>query len=163
MKPYENLQKFDRLINNLKYQLRYSKNKKESDKILIGISEVRNSFNEFLNGYFYADVLETLILDLLLTKIKFDTEKANLKIYDLEAYLAEIGQIIKQGKNVKASELIDYLRIPYQNMTIKDYDKNQDLERASKIFKRIPTEEFFLNNIQELINILKSDICLIRS
>lgn len=162
MKPFENLQKLDRLINNLKYQLRYSKNKKESDKILIGISEVRNSFNEFLNGYFYVDVIETLIFDLLLTKIRLDTEKDNIKIYDLDAYLAEIGQIIKEGKNLKGTELISYLKIPYKNMTIKDFDKKQDLERATEIFKRIPKDDYFVKNLKEFVNVLKSDICLMR-
>ena len=160
MKPFENLQKFDRLIGNLKYQLKYSKNKKETDKLLIGILEVRNSFNEILNSSFYIDVIETLIFDLLLTKIRLDTKKDQTEIYDLDTYLANIGQIIKEGKDLKGSELISLLKLPYETMTIKDFEENDDLERTAKIFNRIPKNENFIKVLQEFTDILKSDIIL---
>ena len=164
MKPYDTLQNLDRTINNIKYQLKYSKNKNESESILKDLLKVRNEFNTFINDNLQADVLETLILDLILTKIKLESKLGENHIYDLNLYLGQLGEIIKEGKDLKASELISYLKAPYEKMIQIDFEEKEDLERVQRMMDKIPKNEYLLNTFQEFINILKTDIlCLTKS
>ena len=158
MKPYDTLQNLDRTINNIKYQLKYSKNKNESESILKDLLKVRNEFNTFINDNLQADVLETLILDLILTKIKLESKLGENHIYDLNLYLGQLGEIIKEGKDLKASELISYLKQPYNVMIEKDFEANQDMERVQRMMAKIPKTDRFLNILQEFVDILKTDI-----
>ena len=164
MKPYDTIQNLDRTINNIKYQLKYSKNKNESESILKELLKVRNECNTFINDNLQSDVLETLILDLILTKIKLESKLGENHIYDLNLYLGQLGEIIKEGKDLKASELISYLKAPYEKMIQIDFEEKEDLERVQRMMDKIPKNEYLLNTFQEFINILKTDIlCLTKS
>jgi len=160
IKPYQITQNLDRTINSLKYQLRYSKNKKEADKALNELTKVKKDLDFIFNNTFYTDILETLVLDLILTKIRLESKLEDKYIIDLNFYLASLGQIIKDGKDLKAAELISYLKLPYEKMMVEDFEERQDAERSKKILDRIPTDEKLLSVLDQFFNILKTDIKL---
>ena len=158
IKPYNLIQDLDRSINNVKYQLKYSKDKKASETVIKDLTKVRTEFNNMLNTELHADVLETLILDLILTKIKLESKLGENHIYDLNLYLGQLGDVIREGKDVKASELISYLKQPYNVMIEKDFEEKQDLERVQRMMAKIPKNDHFLNILQEFVDIIKTDI-----
>ena len=158
IKPYNLIQDLDRSINNVKYQLKYSKDKKAAETIVKDLTKVRMEFNNMLNTELHADVLETLILDLILTKIKLESKLGENHIYDLNLYLGQLGDVIREGKDVKASELISYLKQPYNVMIEKDFEEKQDLERVQRMMAKIPKNDHFLNILQEFVDIIKTDI-----
>ena len=160
IKPFEIIQSLDRVVNNIKYQFKFSKNKKESESIVKELTKARNDFNTILNNTFQSDALETLILELVITKIKLEYKSDDARVYDLELYLSQLSQIVKDGKDVKASELISVLKLPYEKMMTKDFDEKQDLLRVQKMMEKVPTNDSFLKIIQEFMDILKTDICL---
>jgi len=160
MKPYNLIQDLERSINNVKYQLKYSKDRKSSEKIVNDLTKVKTEFNTFLNGVFYADVLETLILELIITKIKLESKLGETHIYDLEMYLGQLAQIIKEGKDLKSSELIHVLKQPYERMIEIDFEEKQDFERVERMVAKIPKNEHYLETMQEFVEILKTEITL---
>jgi len=160
MKPYNLIQDLERSINNVKYQLKYSKDRKSSEKIVNDLTKVKTEFNTFLNGVFYADVLETLILELIITKIKLESKLGETHIYDLEMYLGQLAQIIKEGKDLKSSELIHVLKQPYERMIEIDFEEKQDFERVERMVAKIPKNEHYLETMQEFVEIIKTEITL---
>jgi len=160
MKPYNLIQDLERSINNVKYQLKYSKDRKSSEKIVNDLTKVKTEFNTFLNGVFYADVLETLILELIITKIKLESKLGETHIYDLEMYLGQLAQIIKEGKDLKSSELIHVLKQPYERMIEIDFEEKQDFQRVERMVAKIPKNEHYLETMQEFVEIIKTEITL---
>ena len=163
MKPYQIIQNLDRTTNSLKYQLRYSKNKKDADKALNELTKVKKDLDNLFNNSFYTDILETLTLELILTKIMLECKAEENYIIDLNFYLAKLAQIVKEGKDLKAMELISQLKLPYERMMLEDFNEKQDKERTKKILERIPTDEKLLSVLDQFFNILKTDICLMKN
>jgi len=159
-KPFNLIQDLERSINNVKYQLKYSKDRKAAETIVNDLTKVKTEFNAFLNGVFYADVLETLILELIITKIKLESKLGETHIYDLEMYLGQLAQIIKEGKDLKSSELIHVLKQPYERMIEIDFEEKQDFERVERMVAKIPKNEHYLETMQEFVEIIKTEITL---
>jgi len=159
-KPFNLIQDLERSINNVKYQLKYSKDRKSAETIVNDLTKVKTEFNAFLNGVFYADVLETLILELIITKIKLESKLGETHIYDLEMYLGQLAQIIKEGKDLKSSELIHVLKQPYERMIEIDFEEKQDFERVERMVAKIPKNEHYLETMQEFVEIIKTEITL---
>jgi hypothetical protein len=163
MRPYKSINDLDRLIKNISYHFKFSKNKKETNKILSELNSIKNDLNMFLDEVFYADVFEVMLMELIITKIRLEAKLDENHIYDLKIMLSQIAQSIKEGKDLKATELISYLKSPYEKLMINDFEEKQDLNRIKKLIKRIPNDNYFLNLIYEFTQKTKNEICLTKS
>ena len=162
MKPFEILNDLNTLKNYLQNDKKYSRRKELVQKEIEKVDKIIKTANTLLNDQFNTDIFSTLILIALSLKIKLETKQDINDFYDIELFLKQFGQEIKDGANLKAAEISDQMKFPYEQRINKDFDKNEDLNRVGELMNRIPTTEDNIKTLNEFITILKNDVSINR-
>ena len=162
MKPFEIINDLNTLKNYLQNDKKYSKRKELVQKEIDRVDKISKVVSVILNEEINPNIFSTLILMALSLKIKLETKQDINAFYDIELFLKGFGQEIRDGAQLKAMEVADQMKYPYEQRITHDFDKEQDLNRVGKLMKRIPTTDENLEILREFINILKTDVTIHR-
>lgn len=145
--PYNDINELDKVINDLEYSLKYSKNKSKDIKNLNTIIKTRNSFELMLKNHYFTDVLESMIYDQLFYFYEKHGILEGNDINELEkSIMYHFDNMFTLGSKAKLEVLTDYLRryidyvVDVHNKPPKDvklYLDAQDELIADKINERL--------------------------
>lgn len=153
------INKINSVLNFLEYQKKYAKNKQNFETQISTLKSVKSDIDMLLNKTVYKDgALDTLILEMLLLKIRFESKLNDKHIHDLELYLKYFGDVINNGADLKASELTSYIKLPYEKLIEADFEKREDFDRVAKMLNKMLKDDEILKMLNEFTNVLKQDI-----
>jgi hypothetical protein len=171
MKPFEMIQSLDSIISDLKYTLKYSKNKAKSEKQIKQLVSVRKNLNVMLHHSMQTDSLELLIFayiekcmvveiqENVIHKYRYK-EDVEIKPYDMEFYLKQLGDLMSGGASFAKSKVMAQIRLSYDCLMNEDYKKNNDTERVEKMIEKIPSEKSVSEMLTEFCKIIITNIKL---
>ena len=152
MNPFNDINKFDVLIDSLEKDLQYSKNKNKDTKNLNAIINFRNSFDSMINNRYYTDAVEILIYHRLLYLYKEFNIANGGDINGSEWMLMfDFKTIFSLGLEYSKDNVVDELRKYLDFHALKDgtitedsdklglYLKVQDKQIEEKLKERIDT------------------------
>jgi len=108
MKPYKKIQKANRIIKDLKYELQFSKNKKRDADRINTFIDTLNAFDGMLVSDYYTGAIETLIYTLIHEYLMM--HEAYKKDIPLHSIIENIEFAIKNGAEQKKLEIISILK-----------------------------------------------------
>ena len=159
MKPFEMIQSLDSIISDLKYGLKYSKNKAKSEKQIKQLVSVRKNLNVMLHHSMQTDSLELLIFAYIEKCMVIDGVQ-NGKTYSMEWYLKQLGGVMSQGAAFRKVQVMHQIRSGYDALMNEDYKKNNDTQRVEKMLEKIPSEKSVSNMLTEFAKIIITNIKL---
>lgn len=112
MNPYQTIENLKKEVNNLKYELKYSKNKKKEAKRINTIITALNEYDSMLIGKYKTDAVNRLIYGLILEYYKRYNVGAggDIPLYQM---LNEIGNTLTYHSEYKKLEIISQLKTNY--------------------------------------------------
>ena len=153
------INKINSVLNFLEYQKKYAKNKQNFETQISTLKGLKSDVDTLLNKTVYKDgAVDTLILEMLLLKIRLESKLDDKHIHDLELYLKYFGDVINNGADLKASELTSYIKLPYEKLIEADFEKREDFDRVAKMLNRMLKDDEILKMLNEFTNVLKQDI-----
>ena len=171
MKPFQLIESLDNIISDLKYSLKYSKNKAKSEKQIKQLVSVRNNLNVMLHRSMQTDSLELLIFayiekcmvveiqENVIHKYKYK-EDVEIKPYDMEFYLKQLGNVMSGGASFAKSKVMAQIRLSYDYLMNEDYKNNNDTQRVEKMLEKIPSEDKTSKMLTEFVKIIITNIKL---
>ena len=155
------INKINSVLNFLEYQKKYAKNKQNFETQINTLKGLKGDVDTLMNKTVYKDgAVDTLILEMLLLKIRLESKLDDKHIHDLELYLKYFGDVINNGADLKASELTSYIKLPYEKLIEADFEKREDFDRVAKMLNRMLKDDEILKMLNEFTNVLKQDIWL---
>lgn len=153
---FEDINVLDTQISNLKWKLKYSKNKDKDHEVINKLTEVRNNYNGMLRDKYYLDSLDALIFSLMLNLI---TEKGTPIEYnmDLQAIHRRVISVIKDGAMQKRGQLIAHLILGWEAQCLKRYEVHKDKEIFNDERTRMD-EKYCDNVIRQITDQIKDAI-----
>ena len=159
MKPFEMIQSLDSIISDLKYGLKYSKNKAKSEKQIKQLVSVRKNLNVMLHHSMQTDSLELLIFAYIEKCMVIDGVQKG-ETYEMDWYLKQLGGVMEQGAAFRKAQVIDKIRSGYDYLMTVDYEINKDTKRVEKMLEKIPSEKSVSNMLTEFAKIIITNIKL---
>ena len=159
MKPFEMLQSLDSVIADLKYWLKYSKNKAKSEKQIKQLVSVRKNLNIMLHHSMQTDSLELLIFAYIEKCMVIDGVQKG-ETYEMDWYLKQLGGVMEQGAAFRKAQVIDKIRSGYDYLMTVDYEINKDTQRVEKMLEKIPSEKSVSEMLTEFVKIIITNIKL---
>ncbi len=136
MKPYKKIQKANKIIKDLKYELQFSKNKKRDAERINTLIDVLESFDSMLVSDYYTNAIETLIYTLIHEYLMM--HKAYKKEVPLHSIIENIEFAIANGTEQKKMEVISVL---------KQHELKNKIENNSVFDKNYANFDALLKNL----------------
>lgn len=149
---FQDIKDIDDIISDLKYNLKFEKNKNKANKRISKLYNIRNNYDNVLCHNFKLDTLNALILSNLKAQIMSDKGHLTGNI-DLNFYLKQTATVIQDGYEQKLSELSSIIK---GGLDAKYLNEDKDILKC-------PKKETISNRIVELLGILKQDIWMTKA
>jgi len=136
MKPYQKIQKANRIIKDLKYELQFSKNKKRDAERINTLIDALKSFDDMLVSDYYTNAIETLIYTLIHEYLMM--HEAYKNDIPLHSIIENIEFAIRNGAEQKKLEVISIL---------KQHELKNKIESNSVFDKKYANFDALLKNL----------------
>lgn len=136
MNPFQHIENQKKVIESMKYELKYLKDKKKGAERINVLIETLNAFEEMMVKKYYTEIIETLIYSRIYSQLMVNVESDEIDIYGI---VENIDKDIRYGKDVKKLEVIDFLK--HKEMKVKlEKGKLENFADWSKMLNKLINE-----------------------